>query len=86
MLKMFYLHGFIRWTKCIWCVIENNYLLVNRIFEFAVEFHESNIKQTLSPVQKITCITATGDKKIIISLFCVSGVLCSLPQAAAPIK
>ena len=26
MLKMFYLQGFVRWTKCIWWVVENNYM------------------------------------------------------------
>ena len=36
-LKMFYLYGFVRWTKCIWWALENNYLLVYKIFEFAVE-------------------------------------------------
>ena len=28
-LKMSYLYGFIRWTKCIWWAIKNNYLLVS---------------------------------------------------------
>ena len=37
MLKMFYLYGFFRWTKCIWCTIENNYFLFYKLFEFAVE-------------------------------------------------
>ena len=31
MLKMFYLYGFIRWTKCIWWAIKNNYLLIYQI-------------------------------------------------------
>ena len=38
MLKTFYLYGFARWTKCIWWAIENNYLLVNKLLEFAVEW------------------------------------------------
>ena len=37
MLKMFYLYGFVRWTKCIWLAIENNYLLVYKLLEFAVK-------------------------------------------------
>ena len=36
-LKMFYLCGFVWWTKCIWWAIENNYLLVYKLFYFAVE-------------------------------------------------
>ena len=36
-LQMFYLYGFLRWTKCIWWALENNYLLVDNLFEFAVE-------------------------------------------------
>ena len=39
----------------------------------------------LASGQKITCITATADKKII-SVFCVSGVMCSLPQSAVQMK
>ena len=42
------------------------------------EFLKPEIK-VLSSVQKLTCITAIADKKII-SVFCVSGVLCSLPS------
>ena len=38
MLKMFYLYGFGRWTKGIWWAIENNYLLIYKRFEFAVEW------------------------------------------------
>ena len=38
MLKMFYLCGFVRWTKCIWWAIENNYLLVCKHFEFVIEW------------------------------------------------
>ena len=37
-LKMFYLYRFVRWTKCTWLFIENNYLLVYKLFEFAVEW------------------------------------------------
>ena len=36
-LKMFYLYGFVRWTECIWCAIENNYLLVYKSLEVTVE-------------------------------------------------
>ena len=43
------------------------------------EFLQSEIKQKLSSIQKITCITAIADKKI--SLLCVSGVLCFPPQS-----
>ena len=39
-------------------------------------FLQSEIKQKLSSVQKITHVTAIADKKII-SVFCVSGILCS---------
>ena len=85
-LQIFYLNGFVRWTKCIWWAIENNNLLVYKLFEFAVEwFQQSEIKQKLSLVQKITCITAIANKKII-SVFCVSGVLCSPPQSAVQIR
>ena len=79
MLKMFYLYGFVRWTKCIWWTGENNYLLDYMLFEFAVEWiPATRIKQKYSSIQKTTCTTTIGDKKII-SLFCVSGVLSSLP-------
>ena len=39
------------------------------------EFLQSVIKQKLSSVQKIPCITAIADKKIL-STFCISEVLC----------
>ena len=42
------------------------------------EFLQSEIKQKLSAVKKITWITAIADKKII-SIFCVSGILYSPP-------
>ena len=38
MLKMFYLYGFLRWTKYIWWAIENNYLLTYKLFEFGIEW------------------------------------------------
>ena len=86
MLKMFYLCGFVRWTKCIWWAIENYYLLVYLLFEFAAEwFRAVRNKAELSPVLKITCITAIADKKII-SVFCVSGILFSPLQSAVQIK
>ena len=44
-----------------------------KLFEFAVEWIPAiRNKAELSSVQKITCITAMADKKII-SVFCVSG-------------
>ena len=49
------------------------------------EFLQSEIKQKLSSVQKITCITANNDNKII-SLLYVFGVLFSLTQSAVQIK
>ena len=49
------------------------------------EFLESEVKQKLSSFQKIICITANVDEKAI-SVFCVSGVLCSPPQSAVQIK
>ena len=86
MLKMFYLYGFVRWAKCIWWAIENNYVFVYKLFEFAVEWIPAiKKKQKLSSVQKITCITAIDDKKIT-SAFYVSGALCFSPQSAVQIK
>ena len=83
---MFYLYGFVRWTKYIWWAIENSYLLVYKLFEFAVEWiHEIRNKAKLSPVQKITYITAIAYEKVM-GVFCVSGVLCSLPQSAVETK
>ena len=38
MLKMLYLYGFVRWIKCIWWIIENNYLFFSKLFDFAVEW------------------------------------------------
>ena len=65
MLKMFYLYGFVWWTKCICWAIENNYLLFYKLIEFAVEWiPATEIKQKLSSVQNITCITAIVHKKI----------------------
>ena len=44
-----------------------------KLFEFAVEWIPAiRNKAELPSVQKITCITAMADKKII-SIFCVSG-------------
>ena len=37
MLKKFCPYGFVRWTKCIWCAIENIYLLVYKLFEIVAE-------------------------------------------------
>ena len=36
--KKNYLYGLVRGNKCIWWVIENSYLLVYKLFEFAVEW------------------------------------------------
>ena len=86
MLKMFYLHEFVRWTKGIWWAIENNYLLVYKLSEFAVEWIAAiRMKQKLSSVQKITCITAIADKKIG-SILCVSRELYSPPQPSVQFK
>ena len=49
------------------------------------EFLQSEIKQRLSSVENMTCITAIADKKII-SAFCVSEVLHSPSQSAVQIK
>ena len=82
MLKMFYLYGFVRWTKCIWSAIENDYLFIYQLFEFVVEWIPLiRYKAEIYSVKKITCINAIADKKII-RVFCVSPVLCSPPQAA----
>ena len=76
MLKVFYLCGFDRRTKCIWA-IENNYLLVCKLFEFASEWVSTiTNKAEIISVKKITCNTAISDKKIVI-VFCVSEALCS---------
>ena len=52
---------------------------------FVGVFLQLQMKQTLSSVQKNPCITVIADKKII-SLFCLSGVLCSPPQSSVQIK
>ena len=78
------MYRFTKWTKCVWWAIENNYLLIYELFEFAVEWlPATERKQKLRSVQKITCITVIADKKI--SLFCVSGALCFLPQPTVEI-
>ena len=46
---------------------------------------QQEIKQKLSSVQKIICISAITDKKII-SAFCVSGVYYSPPQSTVQIN
>ena len=38
MLKMFYLHGFVKWAKCVPWTGESNYLLIYKPFKFAVEW------------------------------------------------
>ena len=86
MLGMFFLFGFARWTKCIWWAVENNYLNIYKLFEFAVEWIPAiRNKPKLSWFQKISCITAITDKKMI-SVFCTSAILCSPPQSAVQIK
>ena len=49
------------------------------------EFLQSEIKQKLSSVQKVTRITTIANKKVI-CVFRVSGVLRSPPQFAVQIK
>ena len=49
------------------------------------ELLQSEIKQKLSSFKKNTCVTAIADKKII-SMFCVSGVLCSSPKSDVQVK
>ena len=44
MLKMFYLFGFVRWTKYTWWAKESNYLLVYKLFEFACWMNSCNQK------------------------------------------
>ena len=84
---VFYLYRFVRWTRCIWWAIENNYLLVYKFFELYswINSYNQKIKQKWSSVQKITCVTAIADKKMI-SVLCVFWVLCSPPQFAVQIK
>ena len=48
------------------------------------EFLQSKVKKKLSSVQKISCITAIADKKII-NAFYVIGVFCSPSQSAVQI-
>ena len=51
------------------------------------EFLQSEIQQTLTSIQKVTCITGIADKKIIIwGIISLSGVLCSPLQFAVQIK
>ena len=57
------------------------YSFINVLSLHLNEFVQSEIKQKLSSVQKITCITATADKKTLI-VVCVCGVLCFPPQSA----
>ena len=88
MLKMFYLCGFVRWTKCIWWAIENS---ICSFISFWVccwmNFKKWLFKNkiTNSSIQKITCITAIADTKMI-SMFCVPEVLHFLPKSAVQIK
>ena len=75
MLKIFYLYGFVRWTKCIWSAIENNYLLVYKLLSLQLnEFPQPEIKQKYS-VQKIACINAIGDKTITKCILCIWGIV-----------
>ena len=86
MLKMFYLYEFVRWAKCIWWTIVNNYFLVYKLFELAVEWIPLiRIKKKLFLAHKIIYITAVADKKMI-SVFSVSEVLYSQPQSTIQIK
>ena len=48
-------------------------------------FHANAIKQKLFSVQKLTCVTAIADKKII-SAFCESEVLYTTPRSTIQIK
>ena len=80
MFKIFYLYGFVRWTKCIWSAIENNYLLVYKLFKFAIRNKAEIIFSS-----EIFSIIVIADKKIM-SEFCVSGTLCSPPHSAVQIK
>ena len=62
------------------------YLLVYKLFEFAVEWIPAiGNKAELSSVKKITCITAIADNKIM-SVFYVSGTLRVPSQSATQIK
>ena len=80
MLSMFYLYGFFRWRKCMWLTIEYNYLLVHKLFEFAVEWISANINKVEiifgSKYPWHYCITSVNDKKIII-IICIFVVLSS---------
>ena len=81
------LYGFVRWTNCIWWAIENNYLLVYILFEFAIEWIPAIRNKTeLSSVQKITCIIAIADKtcKYILCIWDI--ILPAGPFSAGQIK
>ena len=60
-------------------------LFIRFLSSYLNEFLQSEIKEKLFSVQKVTCITVIADKKLI-CLFCASGVLCSPPQSAVQIK
>ena len=87
MVKMFYLYWFARWTNSIWWAIENNYLHVNIVFEFAVVW----IRAIRNKVEIIFssknhlhyCSCWYGNSKCILR----TRLLCSPPQSAAqPLK
>ena len=122
MFNMFYLYGFVRWTKYIWwariiiiCSFISFWSLqLNEFLQWEIKqklpfptdtgrklnVHKTfrrrpgrllNVLCTLNlhpvstwSVQKI-CMSAISDKKII-SIFCVSGVLCSPTLSAVQVK
>ena len=84
MLKMFYLYEFFRWTKYIWWAIENNYLIVYKLVEFAVEWIpaiRNKVKIIFSSKNHLHYCNCW-----IVSMFCVSVVLYSLPLSPVQIK
>ena len=86
MIKILYLHGFVRSTKRIWWDKEINYLLVYKIFGLAVEWILAiRNKAEIIFSSKNHCITAVTGKKVT-SIFCVSGVMCSPPHFAVQIE
>ena len=71
---------------CIWWAREIiTRLLINFLSLQLNEFLQSEMKQKLSSVENIICITAIADKKIK-SVFCISGVLGSPPHSAVQFK
>ena len=72
-LKIFYLYGFVRWTKCIWWLY--NLTICSFINFLSLQLNDilqSEIKQNYLQFKKITFITAIADNKIM-CIICICG-------------